>query len=133
MRAHRNINWSGIWTSFIAVLATFVMIIGTNVIVHEYILKGAYATMGDIISISNGSQWVFFLVMVMITFFIVELNRHLKESSIAIGLVVSIIFSLPTLLNQFYFAIPAMVTVWTILANVFSITLGSYVYDLIRK
>ena len=133
MRIKRNIQWQTIWTNIIAGLAAFVIIIGTNAIVHEYILRGAYNALGDFVLTSAASNSVFFLVMAMLTFFIVELNRHLKDSSIAIGLVVSVIYSLPILLFQFFFAIPIMLTVWTILANVFSITLASYVYELIRK
>ncbi len=133
MRIKRNINWQGIWTSVVAVIAAFVIMLGTNIIVHEYILQGAYESLGSFVATNGASNYVFFLVMVMLTFFIVELNRHLQESAIAIGLVVSIIFSLPVLLMQFFFAIPVMLTVWSILASVFGITLASYVYDMIRK
>ena len=129
------INFTGAkrnWKKALAVITSFLILAGTGIIVNVLILGNQWELLKDagIFAPNPAEPQIYFIVIAALVFFIVELNRKIANSSVAIGLVLSIVFSLPTLLDAYYYPIGIMIPLVTIIGNLFSITLASYVFDM---
>ena len=110
-------------------LASFLIMAGTFIIVHMLILQRYYTG----VDISPGAPYILFLLLAMLVFFIVELNRCIEQSSIAIGLVMAVLLSLPFLFAQVAWSVSWAVVGLSIVANMVALPLASYVFVLMRE
>jgi hypothetical protein len=80
---------------------------------------------------STASWWLYFIVLGMIVFLIYELNKRIPENAIASGLLIALIMTLQEVLFASFYAIPAQISVWNACTYFVSITLASYVFDVL--
>jgi len=111
----------------VAVAVPFIILLGAGMITNLIILRNAYSGL-DFLRISAFAPVMYVFALAFLSFLIFELNRKIPNSSVAIGLVLAFVISLPYLLFQFSFAVPASITVWNVVNNFFSIILASYVF-----
>ena len=115
----------------IAFLTAFIIVAGSSALI-KYLIVDKYISGMTFIVQTPLAKPVFFLAMAMVVFLIFELNKRIQNSSVAIGLVIATIMSLPELVNGFYYAIPLPVTICTIAGYFISIPIASYVFDILH-
>jgi len=116
------------WKRFLALTTAYILIIGTAMIVNLIILKDAWSALE--FQKHAAYPYIALLLVAFIVFLIYELNQKIQSSSVPIGLVLSTVISLPILLDYFLGILSGTMVAWIIAGNVFSITLASYVFDL---
>tara|TARA_Y100000310_G_C20444258_1_gene697568 strand:+ start:416 stop:763 length:348 start_codon:yes stop_codon:yes gene_type:complete len=68
-------------------------------------------------------------VVFMLTFLVAELNRKIQKSGVAIGLVLALAYSLPTLLRFAYYGMPVKETQFMVVAYLVALPLSSYIFE----
>jgi len=112
----------------IAIITSFLIMVGAEIIVRMVLLKNAFESL-PFYSPSNSLLLLYVLTLAILTFLIYQLNTRIPKSSIAIGLILATVISLPELIYQVNFTFPLSITILTILNDYFSITLASYVFE----
>ncbi|MBT3304646.1 hypothetical protein HN592_02170 [Candidatus Woesearchaeota archaeon] len=111
-----------------AILTPFLILLGSGIIVNLLLLKNAFDSI-EFLSVSSSTPIFYIFILAFLTFLIYELNRKLQNSGAAIGLLLAIVISLPIILFQFIYVLPVSITVWNVINNLFSLTLASYVFN----
>lgn len=119
----------------VSLITTFLVLAGCGFITNKFILQPEWVVLAEsgFLTPSVIAMPIYLLILAMLTFLIYELNRKISDSSIAIGVLLATVMSLPELFFVSFYAIPVQVTIWTIINNYVALTLASYVYGILKE
>ncbi len=112
----------------VAIFTPFLIMLGAGIIVNTVFLASKYSEINFLI-INPVNTLAYIFALAFMTFLIYELNQKIQNSGSAIGLVLSIVFSLPLIIAISSINLPTSIVTWNIINNIFSITLASYVFN----
>lgn len=96
---------------------------GSGLLIHTYLLGV------NILQLSGFQQFIHLVVVCMLTFLIVEMNRSMPAKGIAIGLILGISFTLPYLLQFSTEELSFSKFVIVGVAQIIVITLASHTFE----